>query len=413
MRIGFIVDNDASRDIRVQKELEILISDGYDVTTLCFEFGKTYPVSKKGIKFERIRINRKVKDTLFFFFNLIPIYEFLWAGWIKDFILRNEISILHVHDLYMSKAAYKAIKKSGKKVKLVLDLHENYPVSITTYNWTKGFLRNLLSRPHAWARKEKEYLKYADRIIVLSESYKNSLLAKYPELIKENITVFPNVPDPSKPEYRAKNNVGKLFSNKNPIIFYYGIIAERRGIFDTIEVFSKIIEEGRYTANLLIIGPVDKSDSLKFKKLLENDTLSGYIHHIPWIEATEFPSYLDLTDICLAPFHKNPQHESGVANKVYDYMLGAKPVVASDCKPQKDIIEEYSCGLVFRNKEEFHDVLTRLLENEALRREMGMNGKNAILQKLNIDNLKVNLTDLYKGLINEYFNPDTLVPLHQ
>ncbi|HEX2920280.1 MAG TPA: glycosyltransferase family 4 protein [Bacteroidales bacterium] len=397
MRVGFVVDNDVNSDIRVRKELEIITGEGYDVTTLCFDFRKSYPDTSTGSKFERIRINRKIKDTLFFFLNLLPLYEFLWAQWIRDFILKNEISILHVHDLYMSKAAHKGIKKSGKKVSMILDLHENYPASITTYNWTKGFLRHLLSRPHAWAKKEKEYLNYADRIIVLSESFKNDLLSRYQKLKRENFTVFPNVPDPLKPEYHTKKNIGPLFRNNNPVIFYYGVVAERRGIFDTLEVFLRMIEEGKH-ANLLIVGPVDRSDSLKFKKMLENDPLSGYVYYIPWIDASDFPSYLDLSDICLAPFHKNPQHESGVANKVYDYMLGAKPVVASDCKPQKELIEDYTCGVIFQNREEFHEALIRLLENESLREEMGMRGKNAILQKFNIASLKVNLTGLYKSL---------------
>ena len=72
---------------------------------------------------------------------------------------------------------------------MILDLHENYPFVVTTYNWTRGFLRSLLSQPEKWILKEKEYLSYANIIIVLSSDYKNTLTKRYPEL-KEDIFYY-------------------------------------------------------------------------------------------------------------------------------------------------------------------------------------------------------------------------------
>jgi glycosyltransferase involved in cell wall biosynthesis len=124
---------------------------------------------------------------------------------------------------------------------------------------------------------------------------------------------------------------------------------------------------------------------------------SGRLHYIPWINSTDFPGYLAICDICLAPFHRNPQHESGVANKIYDYMLGSKPVIVSDCKPQQHLIEKYSCGLSFSNSEEFRMAIIRLLNDEPLRKEMGLNGKNAILEDYNAGIFKDDLLKIYKA----------------
>ena len=397
MKVGIVVDNELNGDIRVLREIGILKEQGFEIFVLCFGFFKSYKEPVSQIQITRINIPRKLRDILFFILNTIPAYEWLWTSNIKKFINNNNLELLHVHDLYMARAAHKGIKKAKKEIPMILDLHENYPFTIITYNWTKGFLRRHISRPNAWKKKEREYMSYADRIIVLSEDFRDTLLELYPEMKSETFVVLPNVPDLSKPEYKNKEITVNPFKQKFPIIFYYGVIAERRGIFDALDVLINLVNEDHHV-NFLLIGPVDKKDKPLFSEIINSDLLAGRIHHIPWIESIEFPAYLEICDICVAPFHKNPQHESGVANKIYDYMLGGKPVIASNCKPQQNLIEKHNCGIIFENKTEFHDAIVRLLYNKPLRENMGENGRQAIMKEYNTDIVKENLILMYKAL---------------
>src|ERR1035437_138434 len=182
MKIGIVVDNELNRDIRVLREIGILKKQGYEIFVLCFGFLKTYKDPVDQINITRFNLPRKLKNILFFLLNTIPVYEWLWAQKIKKFIVNNNLEILHVHDLYMARTGYNGIKKAKRKIPMILDLHENYPYTITTYNWTKGFIRRLISQPQGWKKKEREYLGYADRIIVLSNDFRDSLLDQYPEL---------------------------------------------------------------------------------------------------------------------------------------------------------------------------------------------------------------------------------------
>ena len=297
----------------------------------------------------------------------------------------------------MSRAAFNGIKNTKKSIPLILDLHENYPFTVTTYNWTKGILRSLISRPEQWKKKERKYLEFADRIIVLSPDFRDLLTSRYPELPASRFVVLPNVPDLSRISLKSNNVVKSPFRQDFPVIFYYGVIAERRGVFDSLEVFKNLIKEN-YQANFLLIGPADKKDKPYFLKLINNELFAGKVHHIPWINSAELFDYLKISDICIAPFHKNPQHESGVANKIYEYMLGGKPIIASDCIPQQKLIEKHHCGLIFRNNEEFHDAIIKLLNDKSLRDELGENGKNAVLRDYNTEIIKENLMLLYKEL---------------
>jgi len=394
MKIGIVVDNELNNDIRVLREIRLLKEQGFEIFVLCFGFVTTYKDPVEQIHITRINIPKKVKDILFFMFNAIPLYEWFWAAKIKKFIIQNDVEYLHVHDLYMSRAAYKGIRKTNLKIPLILDLHENYPYTVRTYNWTKGFLRRLVSRPDEWEKKEKKYIEYADRIIVLSSEYKDLLLRRYPDLPEHLFTVLPNVPDLSQLPLQKIIPVESPFKQDFPVILYYGVIAERRGVFDSIEVFMNLVKEN-YKINFLFIGPVDKKDKTHFLKLINQELLAGKIYYIPWIVSNELPSYLHITDICIAPFHKNPQHESGVANKIYEYMLGGKPLIVSDCMPQQNLVEKNNCGLVFRNMTEFRDAVIKLINDRELRSALGKNGMDAILREHNMAKVKENLISLY------------------
>jgi glycosyltransferase involved in cell wall biosynthesis len=397
MKIGIVVDNELNNDIRVLREIEILKNNHHGIFVLCFGFLKTYRSPADQINITRINIHRRLRDVLFFFLNTIPAYEWLWMLQIKKFIIRNNIEILHVHDLYMARASHKGIIKADSKIRLILDLHENYPYTVTTYNWTKGLIRSSISKPEEWAKKEHEYMSYADKIIVLSNEFRDLLIKKYPGLEPETFVVLPNVPNLAQPEYNTDKVAVNPFKNNYPILFYYGVIAERRGIFDSLEVFISLVKEN-HEVNFLLIGPVDKKDKSRFLNYTDLDLLADRIHYIPWIESKEFPAYLAICDICLAPFHKNPQHESGVANKIYDYMLGSKPVIASDCKPQQDLIEKHNCGIIFGNITEFHDAIIKLINDKPLREEMGERGRKTIMEEYNTRIVEENIIKLYENI---------------
>jgi glycosyltransferase involved in cell wall biosynthesis len=398
MNIGIVVDNELNNDKRVLREAQILKDNGHKVFALCFGFEGIDRKEIADITITRIYITRRLKNILFFFFNTFSLYERLWSSWVCRFIKDFNLDVIHAHDLYMAKCASDGIRKSAKKIKLILDLHENFSYQITTYNWTKGFLRNLLSRPDLWQKKEKQYLEYANRIVVLSDEFSHHLISKYPSLKKENFCALPNVPDVEQMNsFRADQSIVP-FKKKAPIMFYFGIVAERRGIFSSLSAFSELVKEGA-DVDFLIIGPVDKKDQPVFNRTIGSDELKGRIIYLPWIELSELPSYLEICDFCIAPFLKNPQHESGVANKIYDYMLGKKPVIASDCLPQQKLIEKYECGIIFRNGTELKEAIKKLAGDKELAAKMGNNGYLAVVNELNTGKIKEDLLALYNSIL--------------
>lgn len=369
MKIGVVVDNDFVNDGRVSKEVSIL-KEYYNVSILCLSSHKNG--DSQNDKLDVIYLNKFAYRILFGLSSWLPVYKWIWEYRIRKFIENNELEILHVHDLYMVESAAPAIASFKQDIKLIVDLHENFPASIVTQGWTKGYLRRILSRPHLWAIKEKELLKQVDRIIALSEDYKQDLVQRYTFLSADNIFVFPNIID-FKRFSGFKINEHKTRDDRITFL-YFGVVGERRGIFDTLEVFERALKIHKNIL-LRIIGPVDRADRKKFNWWLEKETLIDSLEYIPWIPLDELPTELNRVDVCLAPFHNNDQHNSGVANKIFQYMYAEKALIVSDCKPQKDLILEAKCGLVFASSQNYLGCILKLISDPLLRSSLSQAGK--------------------------------------
>lgn len=393
-----IVDEYAPTDVRVMNEASILLEAGHQV----FVLGQVYSKSssepnhrtQNGIVFCDMYIPRRVKAMLKLVMNRYPKYEKIWARAIQDFAHEFSIEVLHVHDLYMSRAAHMA----SLKVPMILDLHENYPSAILLYRSAKSWWQRLLSNPHMWALKEKVYLGYADHIVVLSESFKDQLSKRYPDL-QASFTVLPNLPKLSRYNTSEEStHVPDVALRHDVTVLYFGRIAQRRGVFTLLDAIVELKNRGIYL-NCLFIGPVDRADRAKFDQYMAQDD-DAVFYYVPWIDQSELPAYGALVDICIAPFIKNPQHESGVANKIYQYMMLRKPLIVSNCRPQQDVMEKYDCGLVFLSEDvdDLCDKILTLKDNPVLRAEMGDRGRRAVEEDLNLNRSKDRLVALYNRL---------------
>jgi glycosyltransferase involved in cell wall biosynthesis len=326
--------------------------------------------------------------------NILPFYEILWIKKVRGFVKKVNPQYLHTHDLYMSRIAYKG---GNGQLPIILDLHENFPAAILSYKWSSKFPHRLLSRPLTWKEKEREYLSYASKIIVLSNSFKATLLNRYSALNFDNLFVYPNVPD-VKQMLSFQINPDVFPKKDRFVLFYFGGISERRGIFTCFEAI-KILANKIPSIHLLLIGPIDGHEQTAFDLYLNNPIIKNRVTHYNWKDISEFPSYTSASDICLSPIFKNEQHESGVANKVFQYMLFGKPLIVSDCAPQIEVVERTACGAIFKSDDAYDlaDKITFLYKNPEICKEMGERGNLAVIDMYNLEVCGKQLEALYNS----------------
>jgi glycosyltransferase involved in cell wall biosynthesis len=397
MRTGVILDGNFITDQRVINEVSILEKAGHKIFVLNIPAGTTLPVSdySKNISLVKGSFSKKTDNYLFALENLLPVYDLFWYREIRNFSKKYKIEILHAHDLYLAKAAGRAAK--DLKIPLILDLHENYPAAINEYRWATCFPARLIVSPGKWSKKEKKYLSFADRIIVLSRNFRENLSLKYPEIDPGKIFIYPNVPDIRKLlSFEIKKEI--FPSGDKETVFYFGVVSKRRGINTAIQAMEELLPL-HPRLHLLLIGPIDKAERDEFRNLFLKDNLKDHLTYYPWRDISEFPSFVECSQVCISPLLKNPQHESGVANKIFQYMLFGKSLLVSDCTPQSEIINKTGCGLIFKSgdHEDMALKLSELLSDNELRNRMGEKGRKAVLEEYNTEIQGTEILKAYAG----------------
>jgi len=394
-----VLDKEFPPDPRVENEALILLEGGYEVFILCYAYSDTLPVTEvyRGIRIRRIKISKALVDRIRVFqhpsFNL---YKQYWEFKVTKFAENNRLNALHVHDLYMIPSAIKA--RRLLRIPLIVDLHENYPAALKGYAWANTIPGRLIIKPQGWDKVENNYLRQVDRIIVLSEYYQQQLLNRYNFLRNSTVTVYPNVP---KVEDLLSYTIRPVLNKKGSfIVLYFGAIGRRRGVFTVLDALAILVRQGRYEIKILIIGPIDKKEQKVFFQYLSNASIKNQVIYYPWKDISEIPSYISESNVCLSPILKNDQHESGIANKVFQYMLFARPVIVSDCGPQKNLIESTGCGLVHEsdNAADLATKITYLQDNPELCAMMGERGRQAVIDIYNTNRQGQQLIELYRTI---------------
>lgn len=396
-RIGMVLDNPYSGDNRVMNEARFLNKKGFEVYVLALNFGQHAPIEDlEGVRIRRIPIPEKYKNYLFAFYHWLPLYNSFWKKHLDLFVKDFKIEAIHAHDLYMAESCAAIAKKHG--LPLVLDLHENYPAAVKNYQWTQKFPGNIIARAERWKKLEGKLLNYADRIIVLSEHYRDQLCAEYPHLNPAHFVVYPNVPDHEKLlSYPVGPN--PLPHPESHWLFYFGVIGERRGVYTAIDAV-KILRERGHDVRLLLAGNVNKAEQTTFDARINEPEVRDYVLHKPWIDISEFPTYAAACTAGLSPIFKGEQHDIGVANKVFQYMLFGLPVIASNSAAQAAVVKDNECGVVFESGdvEKAAKAIAQLTGDEMGRKEMGEKGIKAVREEFNLYHFAEKFTSVYFNL---------------
>ncbi len=396
MKIGMLLDNEFVSDPRVWNEALMLTQKGHEVHVICLNFGKQnkYELKNK-IHIHRITIPRKIKNLLFITQLIFPGYKIFWYYFSKKIIQKYNLRVIHAHDLYMALPAI--LLKQMYNIKIILDLHENFPAAVKAYTWAQKKHVKWIFKASRWERIENGLLQKSDAVIVLSNYFKNTLIKKYNNLNSDKIYVYPNVPNIAEFHSFKIDPYAYEFMTKGFWMVYFGVVAIRRGITYLLEAVDRISNP---EIKRLIIGPIDKHDRELFEPKFRKYEKEGKIIYYPWKDISELPSLLFHAKLGVSPILRNPQHESGVANKVFQYMLLEKAILVSDCKPQVDIIKEYHCGLYYQDSN-IDDLIEKILwcyRNTDALTEMGRRGRKAVIEKYNSDVQFQPIIEFYNNL---------------
>lgn len=392
-----ILDNEFTGDLRVENEVIALRNAGFEVFILCLNYdSKPEYEDYYGAQIVRILKSKSIIKKLRALTNtILNFYPHWWSKYIIKFVKKYQIDVLHIHDLYMLEAGFIAKNKLKNDIKVVGDLHENYVEGLKHYRFSTTFPGKYIISIPKWDQTEIEWCNRIDHLItVIEEAVERYVSLGIP---KEKITVVANYVNQSEFLNNQDNHeIINRYKDKF-IISYIGGFDIHRGIETIIHAMPMIVEKCG-NVKLILVGKGQNSGELV--RLAEQLGVNKYISFEGWQPPVNLSSYIKASNVCLIPHLKTVHTDNTIPHKLFQYMLLEKPVVATNCVPIQRIIEETKSGLIYENNNfnQLANLIIKLYNNKLLQRQMGVNGKKAVMEKYNWKNTSKSLINLYKNI---------------
>ena len=264
------------------------------------------------------------------------------------------------------------------KVPFIYNLQDIFPESLVHTGLTRkgSFVWNI------GRCIEKITYRNADKIIVISESFKQNLLKK--NVPENKIVVIPNWVDSEKvfPVPREKNPLFSKFKI-NPDSFYITYCGNI-GYTQNLELLVSVAKKLKNFPDIKIILFGEGAYLEEFLDTIKKEKLENIIH-FPFQPYEDIASVFSLGDVGLI-ISKSGVSLNSVPSKTWSIMAAARPVLASfDLDSMLgEVITESKCGLIVppNNEEALYDAVIRLYKERKNLSKFGENGRDYVKTKL-------------------------------
>lgn len=363
-KVCHITSTHSRYDVRIFiKECASLAQNGYDVTLIVND--NETDETNKGVRI--ISTKLKPKNRLERFLKSINL---LFAKAIEV-----DADLYHLHDPDLLLLGNK-LKRRRKKV--IFDCHEDVPNQIIDKFWIPSLLRGIVSK--VYVLYERYSLKKYDAIISVT-----------PHIVERLSKINPNtVMITNYPIIDFDNRVHR--NPMNAICFAGGINAQWN--HDKILKALENINNVKY-----ILAGIGTKDYLDYLRTFPGWRKVDYVGRVPHEEVKNIYSK-SIAGVALN-FSNQIKIEGTLGNtKLFEYMAAGLPVICSDYRLWREIVEKNNCGICINpnSVEEITEAIEYIMSNPKKAAEMGENGKKAVIEKYNWITQEKKLIDLYNNL---------------
>jgi glycosyltransferase involved in cell wall biosynthesis len=305
----------------------------------------------------------------------------LWR--LYQLAVQENADVYHFHDPELMIPGL-LLKRRGKKV--IWDAHEHYPNSILDKYYLAKPLRRFLSKTFdLW---ERLVVRFFDYVI-----YTTPLVGQRYQTMKVRSGPVENYPILKLSEVFPRD--------PQPRILYLGGMARIRGLVEVIEAFA-LVAKDHPGWELCLVGLCrPASFEQELKDLAARLGVAANVKFVAWVPYEEKERLSAQASMGIITYLPYPNNTSCLPNKLFDYMLMRLPVVASSFPLYRDVVEAHRCGLTVdpAQPREIARAMAYLIEHPQEARQMGENGRRAVLEQYNWEKESRKLLQIYDTVL--------------
>lgn len=283
--------------------------------------------------------------------------------------------IVHFHDPELIGIGRKLVKLGYK---IVYDVHEDVPKQIMNKHWIPKLLRPLISR--YVENQERNAAKEFAGVICATEIIAKRFATYNPRSIA--IHNYPILAELTQLE--------STWQDRSDHLCYLGSISETRGILplvDSLAISGLTLDlAGPYSGD--IEGKINGSCGIK------------HVSYHGILNRQQVSQLLGKVKIGMVTLLPTPSYLESLPIKLFEYMLAGIPVVTSDFPLWNSIVKGHNCGLMVDpiDSQAIAAACKWLLDNQEQAKQMGENGRQAVLNNYTWDKEQERLLEFYRKL---------------
>lgn len=296
--------------------------------------------------------------------------------------LRERGDVYHFHDPELIPAGL-VLRLAGRRV--IYDVHEDLPRDLKGKAYIPRFLRGPLA---GLVGVVQQLAARAFNLVVLARDDIRAAFRGHPR-----VEVVSNYPSRSLADSGAQP--GTAMSGGPIRIAYVGGMSPVRGIRECVEALAAL-PPGSASLDLYgRLAPADYAEAIRGLPSFAAVTLHGVIPY------DQVPRVLARADIGIVCFLPEPNNINSGPTKLFEYMICALPVIASDFPEWRAIIDGAGCGTCV-DPSDPADIARGILalgtDRDRLR-AMGERGRVAVLERYNWETEAERLLARYRELL--------------
>lgn len=290
------------------------------------------------------------------------------------YLISRRVTLVHIH--VASRVSFWrkmtiALPVLGSGAALVLHLHG-------------AEFRLFYDRATALARYVIRFaFQRADRVIVLSEGWREWVSESFPEARVQ--VIYNPVEMPSYTDYQERK--------KNTILFL-GRIGERKGVRDLIKAAS-LLAPKMPSLRVMLAGD---GDLVSAKQWIAEAGLENNVDLLGWIGPTERAELLRTAWVYVLP-----SYNEGLPISILEAMAAGMPVISTSVGGIPEALREDIEGYLVTpgDVDALAERLCRVLQDESLQRRLGGNARSRAASEFAIDKILREITAMHTEVLKE------------